>query len=161
MIDNLPPRPVASRDRMLQGAFASGRRIVDAKRLIAFVDAVEAVGSADTGADFSLAPFHDLLHDMGVGDMGARHADHVELALGNGMARRGNIVDARRMENGELGRGSYFAGEIEMRGCLHACHGDYLGKGRVMLDMAADDIEKVDQARILEAMADFKAVLAA
>ena len=95
--------------------FAPGRRIVDAERLIALIDAVEAVGGADAGADVGLAPLHDLLDDMRIGDMGARHADHVELALGDGMAGGRDIVDARGVEDRKLRRGAHFAGEIEMR----------------------------------------------
>ena len=128
---------------------------------MALIDAVEAIGGADAGADVVLAPFRDFLDDMRIGDMGARHADHVELALGDGVARGGDIVDARGVEHRELGCGAHFAGEIEMRRSLHAHHRDDLGKRRIVLDMAADDVEKVDEARILQPAADLEAFLLA
>ena len=47
------------------------------------------------------SPRATLAHDMRVGDMGPRHADHVELAFGDGMARGRHIIDARGMEHRE------------------------------------------------------------
>ena len=98
-----------------------------------------------------LAAFHDLADDMGIGDVGARHADHVELALGDCVARRRDIVDARGVKHRELGRGPDFAREIEMRRGRHAGHRDDVATRALMLDVAADDVEEVDHAGILEA----------
>ena len=61
-----------------------------------------------------------LRDDMRVGDMGAGHADHVELALGDRMARGRDVGDARGMEDRELRGGPHLAGEIEMRRRPHA-----------------------------------------
>ena len=88
---------------------------MDAERLAALVDAVEAIGGADAGADLVLAALHHLADDVRIGDMGAGHADHVELARGDGMARGGDVGDARGMEDRELRRRPHLAGEIEMR----------------------------------------------
>ncbi len=94
---------------------AAGRRIVDAQRLAALVDAVEAIGGADAGADLVLAALHHLRHDVRIGDVGAGHADHVELAGGDGVARGGDVGDTRRVEDRELRRRPHLAGEVEMR----------------------------------------------
>jgi hypothetical protein len=59
---------------------AAGGGVVDAQRLAALVDAVEAVGGADARPDamfFARMTFPTM---CGIGDVGARHADHVELA---------------------------------------------------------------------------------
>jgi hypothetical protein len=64
------------RDRRL----AAGGGIVDAQRLAAFIDAVEAIGGADAGPYPVLFAGHHLGGDVRVGDVGACHADHVELA---------------------------------------------------------------------------------
>ncbi len=115
-------RAIAVRHRR----FAPGGRIVDAQRLIALIDPVEAVGRADAGAD--LAPPRPSRHlggDMRVGDMGARHADHVELALGDGVAGGRHIVDAGGVEHREAGGGPDLAGEIEMRRRAHAGDRDH------------------------------------
>ena len=101
------------------------------------IDAVEAIGGADAGADVLLAALGDLLHDMRIGDMGARHPHHVELALGDGVAGGGDIVDARGMEYRELRRGAHFAGEIEMRRGRHATDRNDLRQRPVMIDVAA------------------------
>jgi hypothetical protein len=47
--------------------------------------------------------------------VGARHADHVDLAGCDGVARGRDILDFRRMEGRKVGCGADFAGEIEMR----------------------------------------------
>ena len=118
--DDLLRRTTGPRNDMRDRRLPPGRGIVDAERLAALIDAVEAVGGADAGPDFVLAAFHHLQHDVRVGDVGARHADHVELALGDGMAGGGDILNACRMKDRELRRRPDLAGEIEMRRRAHA-----------------------------------------
>ena len=50
--------PSASGDHVRHRRLAARRRVVDAQRLAALVDAVEAVGRADAGADLVLAALH-------------------------------------------------------------------------------------------------------
>ena len=100
---------------MGDGRLSSRRRIVDAKRLVPLVDAVQAIGRPDAGSDFRLAALHDLLHDVRIGEMRPRHADHVELAGCYGVPSRRHVGDARGMEHRELGGRPHFAGEVEMR----------------------------------------------
>ena len=59
---------------------APGRRVVDAVGFAALVDAVQAEVGPHAGPDAVFAPGQDLAHDVRVGHVGARHADHVELA---------------------------------------------------------------------------------
>ena len=76
-------------------------------------------------------PAMTLRDDVRIGDVGAGHADHVELALGDRMAGGRDVVDARGVEHRELGRGPHLAGEIEMRRRAHAGDRDHLGQRRV------------------------------
>jgi NADPH-dependent 2,4-dienoyl-CoA reductase/sulfur reductase-like enzyme len=86
------------------------------------------------------AAFLDLLHDMRIGDMGTRHPDHIELALGDRVAGSGDVGYARGVENGEFRRSPYLAGEIEMRRGRHAHDRDDVVQVRVVVDMAANDV---------------------
>ncbi len=67
------------------------------------------------GGSDARRPASDLPDDMRIGDVGARHAHHVELAGGDRMARGRHIVDARGVEDREPRRRPHLAGEIEMR----------------------------------------------
>src|SRR3546814_6807751 len=78
------------------------------------VEAVEAVGGADAGADLLLAAGGDLVHDVWVGQMRAGHPDHVELALRDGVARRGHVGDARGVEHRKARLGAHLAAEVEV-----------------------------------------------
>ena len=153
---NLPAGASSAGDDMRCRGLTSRRRIVDAQCVIPLIETVDAVGGADARANFGLAPLGDLADDMGVGNMGARHAHHIELAFGDRMACGRDITDARRMEDRELGQSPDFAGKIEMRRSLHAHYRDHFDKRRIMLDMAADDVEEVDEAGILQLVADLK-----
>ncbi len=91
---------------------------------------------------------------MRIGHVGAGHADHVELARRNGMARGRDIGDARGMEGRHADLGPDAAREIEMRRRFHALHRDHVGQRRVGLDMATDDVQEIDIARRLEHVAE-------
>ena len=84
-------------------------------RVIAFVDPIEAIGGADAGADLVLPSLHQQAPDMRVGDVRAGHADHVELAGGDRMARGRHVLDAGGVEHREPRRRAHLAGEVEMR----------------------------------------------
>ncbi len=88
---------------------------MDAEGRAALIDAVEAVVRADAGADILLALLDDLAHDMRVGHMRPRHADHVHLSRRDRVAGGRDVGDLRGMEGREVGRGADLAGEIEMR----------------------------------------------
>ena len=95
---------------------AARRGVVQAERHAALVDAVEAVVGADAGADALLLAAQDLRDDVRVGHVGAGHADHVELAAGDGVAGGGDVLDLRGVEGREAGRRADLAGEVEVRG---------------------------------------------
>jgi len=107
--DDLPRRTIAARDLMRHRRFASGRRIVDAQRFPGKIDAVDAIAHADAGADLVLATLRHLFRDMRVRDMGARHADHVELACGDRVARGGDVLNTRRVEHRQTRRRAHLA----------------------------------------------------
>ena len=82
---------------------------MDAERLAAEIDAVDAIAHADAGADLVLATLRHLFRDMRVRDMGARHADHVELACGDRVARGGDVLNTRRVEHRQTRRRAHLA----------------------------------------------------
>ena len=85
---------------------AAGGRVVDAERVLALIDPVDAVAHADAGADAVLLAALELGHDVRVGDVGAGHADHVDEALLRRAQRAVRQVgDARGLEHGQPGRG--------------------------------------------------------
>ena len=139
---------------------APGGRIVHADRVIAFVDTVEAIGGADAGADLVLPPVHQQAADMRIGDVRARHADHVELARGDRVPRGRHVLDARGMKHREPRRVAHLAGKIEMRRGAHALDRDHPGKCRVGIHMAANDIQKIHLPRRHHALRDLDALRA-
>ena len=124
---------------------APGCGIVDADRL-AGIDRIDAVAHADTGADLGFASLRDLPRDVRVGHVRARHADHVELAAADRMARGGDVLDAGGVKGRQAGLGAYFAGEVEMRGRALAHARNHAAQSFIAVDMALDHIEKVDEA---------------
>jgi hypothetical protein len=96
--------------------FTSGRWIVDAHCVASLIDSIQTIGGADAGPNRVLAALRHFQRDVRVGQVRASHADHVELALGDGMARRRHVADAGGVKNRELCRMAYLAGEIQVRG---------------------------------------------
>ena len=158
--DHLAPRAAAARDDVRHRRLAPGGGIVHAHRVIAFVDTVEAIGGADAGTDLVLPSCHELAPDMRVGDVRAGHADHVELARGDRVARRRHVLDARGVKHRESRRVAHFAGEIEMRRGAHAMDRDHPPQGGIGIHVAANDVEEIHLPRSDEAMRDLDALRA-
>src|SRR5215472_16673605 len=74
------PSPCCLCDHVRHGRLASSGGIVDAERIEADVDSIDAVTHADARADLAFATLSDLARNMRIGEMRARHADHIELA---------------------------------------------------------------------------------
>ncbi len=136
------------------------RGVVDAQGLIALVDAVQAVGRADAGADAVLLSGQHLAGDVRLGDVGAGHADHVQLALGDGVPGRGHVVDAGGVEGREPRRRPHLPGEIQVLRRAHAMDRDDVGQGIVGVHVAAHDVQEVHDAAAREAPGDLHPVLA-
>ena len=83
-----------------------------------------------------------LRDDVRVGHVGAGHADHVELAAGDGVAGGRHVLDLRRVEGREAGRGADLAGEVEVRGGAHALDRDDVGQAGVGVDVARTTLRK-------------------
>ena len=97
----------------------------------------------------------------GIGHVRAGHADHVELAARNRVARGGDVLDAGGVKGRQAGLGAHFAGEIKVRGRALAHARDDAAQRLVAVDMAADHVEKVDQPRTGQAARDRHALVAA
>ena len=79
--------------------------------------------------------------------MGAGHADHVELAALDRVARGRDVLDAGGVKGRQPRLGAHFAGEIEMRRRALAHAGDDVAQRLLAVDMAADHVEKIDEPR--------------
>ena len=155
--DNVARRALRLHHVMGHRGLAAGGRIVNTQRIVAFVEPVEAVGGANAGADVLFPALNNFSDNMRIGDVRPGHADEIELAFGDGMAGSGDVVDAGRMENRKLGKAANLCGEIQMRRGAHAADRDDFGQRRIVLDVTFDDVQKVDQTRLLECPADRQA----
>ena len=97
---------------------------------------------------------------MRVGDVRPRHADHVELARGDRVPGGGDVGDAGGMEHRQAGGRAHLAREVEVRGRGHAHDRDDVEQRVVAVDVAADDVDEVDEAGGGQAAADLEALLA-
>ena len=158
--DHLFLRSVRAGDDVGNRLLPPGRRVVNADGL-AGIDRVDAIAHADAGADLGFAPLGDFERDMRIGEMRARHADHVELAALDRVARGRDVLDAGGVKGRQAGLGAHLAGEVEMRRRALAHAGDHAAQPFFGVDMAADHVEKVDQSRAGQPARDGHALLAA
>lgn len=138
------------RDVMRHGLFAAGGGVVHAERHTALIDAIEAIVRADTGTDLVLALFQDLAHDLRVGHVRPRHADHVHLARGDRVAGGGHVLNAGGVEHRETRRRPHLARQIEKGRRGHAHDRDIIGQPGIGFDMAFGDVQKIDQPAVLQ-----------
>ena len=126
--------------------FAPGGGVVNAQRFAVFVNAVEAVAGADARADSLLFAALDFDDNHRIGDVRARHSNHIDLAFAHGVARRRRVDHARgmkhRLRDDALNRRRAF----EMRRERAAQIGNHPRQMIIVMQRAAIDIEKIDQA---------------
>ena len=157
--DDLPAWAGCLLDGMGNGCLTPSCSVMNAKRLAAFIDAVEAIGCTHTWPDFVLAPLHHFADDVRIGDMSPGHADHVQLTIRNGMSGRGDIGNTSRMEGREFRRCLHLAGKVEMWGGTHAGHRDDLGQCRIRFNRPPDNVEEIDLSGLGQLLRDFHAFL--
>ena len=119
-----------------------------------------AVSCTDAGADAALEPGCDLRDDVGIGDMGAGHRDHVEKAVADCVPRGRDVGDAGGMEH----RQADFAlegADLREPGRDGRCHaGHVVGRERrFSVHAPVDRVEKIDVAGVLEHPRDRDGVL--
>jgi len=119
---------------------------MNAERLATKIDAVDAIAHADAGAYLMLAAFHHFAGDMGIGHVGAGHADHIEFAGCNRMAGGCDVLNAGCMKDGELRSGANVTREIKAGRRPRAHAGDDMRERFIRIDMAFDDVQKINLA---------------
>ena len=144
--DDLPQLPGAGHD-VADRAFPSARWVVQAGGPVLRL----AVSCADAGADAALEPGCDLRDDVGIGDMGAGHRDHVEKAVADCVPRGRDVGDAGGVEH----RQADFAlegADLREPGRDGRCHaGHVVGRERrFSVHAPVDRVEKIDVAGVLE-----------
>jgi hypothetical protein len=100
---------------MRHGQFTPGRGVMQAIRRSALIDPIETVIGPHTRANFILTSLDDLSHDMRVGHVRTSHADHVDLAGGDRVPGRRDIIDPSGMERRESRCRANLAGQFEVR----------------------------------------------
>ena len=136
------------RNRVGQGEFAPGGRVVDAIGLATRVNAVQAEVATYAGAYGVFAAFQNFAHDVRVGHVGAGHAHHVKLAAGNRMACGVHVLDLGSVEDRHVDVLAQAGRKVQVRRAAHALHWNYIGQARVGINMATDDVQKIHQARV-------------
>lgn len=158
--DNQEPSPRGGRRNLVRDRqLASRRRVVNAVRLAALVDAVEAVVGPHAGANTFFAPLDDLADQVRIRQVRPRHADHVQLAARNGVTRGRHVRNPRGVKDGEAGRGPDPAREVEMGGAAHALHGYDIGEAGIRVDMPADHVQEVHHRAVPEHARDLESFL--
>ena len=99
----------------------------------------------------------DLGDDMRVGHMRAGHADQVDRAGGDGVARGGDVVDAGSLHHRQLHQPLHLARQIEMRAGRRAHAGNDVRQRLVGADIALDHVDEVDQAALRHVLRDLQA----
>jgi hypothetical protein len=89
--------------------------------------------------------------------MRARHSDHIELAGRDGVPGCRDVLDARGVEHRELGRRAHLASKVEMRRRFRAHSRDHVRERLVGLDVAADDVDEIDEPARRQAAGDLDA----
>ncbi len=145
------------RNLMRHAEFAAGRGVVDAEGRSTLVDPVQAIVGADAGSNVLLTARDDFSHDVRVGHVGPCHAHHVHLARGDRVPCSGYIRDPARVERGEVRCRPDLAGEIEMGRTRHSLDRNDVGQPGIRIDVAAYDVQEIDQPAVLEFLRDRQA----
>ena len=135
-------------NRVGQGEFAPGGRVVYAIGLAPGINAVQAKVAAHAGAYGVFAAFQNFAHDVRVGHVGAGHAHHIELAAGNRVARGVHVLDFGGVEDRHIHVRAQAGGKVQVRRAAHALHRNHIGQARVGINMAADDVQKIHHPRV-------------
>ena len=80
-------------DDVRHGRLAPGRRVLDAERISAELDPVDAVAGADALADVVGPALHQLLTMWGSAIWPRVMPDHVDMAFGDGAVGGGDVAD--------------------------------------------------------------------
>ena len=140
-------RHVGFRNIMRDMSLPPRGRIMNTQRLAALVNPVQTIGRANTGTNAVLLPQGDLARDMRLGNMGARHPNHIQLSAGHRMARSGDIGDFGGMKHGEVHGPTDLARKINMRCRGLPLNWDHTGQKRIAGNPAADQVQKINLAR--------------
>ena len=146
-------------DDVRHGPLAAGGGVLDAERVAAGIDAVDAVAGADALADVVDPAFHQLADKVRVGDVGAGHGDHVDMALRDRAAGGVEVGDALGVEDRDVHLALDGAGE-EQEGRHRERHvRQHDGVGQMVARLPAQHVDEVDQAALRIGAGDGDAVL--
>ena len=128
------------RDRLLP----PGRRVVDAQAIEPDVDPVEAVRDPDARPDAVDLARLELANDVRIGHVRPHHPDHVDEALGDGVASGRDVGDPGGVEDGQREPLAEPPGELQPRPERRPEPRDDVRQRLVGRDRALDDVDEVD-----------------
>ena len=138
---------------------APRRGVVQAQRVAADVDAIEAVAGTDAGADPLLLAPHHLRDDVRVRHVGAGHRHHVEETLAHAVLGRREIRDARCVKDREPGLALHVRRDPHERGTRPGHARNRLRQPALVPDLPRDHVHEVAQAGVGVVLREREAIL--
>ncbi len=105
-----------------------------------------AIGRPDTGSNAVFLPRSQFFANLGVGNMGAGHADHIQQPVCDGIAGGCHIVDPRGMED-RLGQHALHRGHMaQLRGQSDMHAGHIICQSQMRINPPKGQVEEIDQS---------------
>src|SRR5471032_7453 len=141
--------------------FTGGRSVLDAQHVQALVLTVDTVVGADALLDLVDLAHLDLGDQVRVSDVGAGHADHVDVAAFQNACGLVRVLDVLRVQDGRLDHFLDPGSQVQerLRWITHV--GDNVGQGVVGITTRAHDTDEIDHAGGVVILGDFLHVLVA
>ena len=150
---------VRGRDHMGHHRLAPRCGVVAADGRLALVHAIHTGAKAHAGANALFLAAHQFRDQMGIGDMGAGHADEVHVTLAQRVARGGQIGDPARVDHGQPRRLTDAARNGQMRRRWHAHGRNPPGQTQIVVRCACKDVEEIHLPRLGQHPRDSHAVI--
>ena len=131
-----------------------GGRVLDAQHVLAEVLAIDAVVGADALLDLVLAALANLEHHVRIGNLRARHAAHVDPAVGDDALGLRDVADALGVQDWHF-RHLLDAGRQMHERLRRQRHGRHaVGDHVVGVGTGGDDADEIDQAGLRHRLRD-------
>jgi hypothetical protein len=136
--------PVGARHELRDLALPACSGIMQAERVLAFVDPRDAVGRTHARADPALIAALQLAYDVRVRDVRASHSHQVNAACGQCMPRCRQVGDSPCVKDGQRNGLAESGCRVEVVRHRSAERGDLVGELPVVERGSSDDADEVD-----------------
>ena len=136
--------------------FASGGRIVSTKCVAVFIQTIQTIAHADARPDAFFFSGCNFFNDVRGSHVRPCHADHIQQIFPQSMTGRCNFVDAGGMKNRQIKFTFDCPGKLQLRS-RHSSHiWDNVRQSFLRVNMAFDDVNKIECAGVDQHLTDFK-----